>query len=347
MDSTPFFYYFKKTDGFILLLVTCIAIAALIPELFLKLDLNPFDNKYSHKLFKNIFLLNGIHLICPFIFLFFWPPGRTLLVKKWAKQKTGILLSILVIILLSILSTQKLVLNSRMQTMNEKFFIFFWLLVPICHSIRQSWGISFLMTRSLLKTKKNNEYNFAGFIKWEKITMNLYTVAIVFIFIFTKFNDLFFSKAIVYSSIIFSLLITIYLMYKFIDIFKLIKTNKLFFYLRFFLWPFVLFSTAANWAMLLSHGMEYYALLNRNTENSNLKSKIIYLSVIIFIPFVIFFEYIKLEDLFDNTDENPTIISVLLLSLYPFLTISHYALDSIIYRFKDKDVRGSLGDSLY
>ncbi|NQZ01880.1 MAG: hypothetical protein HRT45_14550 [Bdellovibrionales bacterium] len=319
-------HYFSSRDEAVLNAIVIAAIVLFTVEMIFKVRVSPVEAQ-NWNMFKNVVLLNSVHLVFPFLFLGFFAPGKQLVRAKL--QNTGdrrfLLLAFSAIFILAIFTVNKSLLPAGLEPLRYWTVHLFWIIVPMLHSIRQSWGISALMTKATPSAQGLKNY-----ARVEGKMMLLYSVGYVVLFVFNDIAELR-PFQIVPALVCIGFAAMAMLSAWRTQLFR--GTNKLMFMLRLLLWPLFPFSKAIQMFLILSHGYEYIALLKKGFDLQDTKVTTVFALFGIFVFYVVIIEVLRL------TDYASTTWAAILLTSYSFITISHYFIDSLIYRFKDKAVR--------
>ena len=320
-------YFSPKDEWFLNVLITS-GFICLIYEVLTKSSINLIPDTHN-QLITNIFLLNGVHLLGPFLFLGLFSSGQRFLKEKLKtkKQMAILVASVLGILALSLLSESNL--NYEWKGL---FFKIFWLTVPMIHAVRQAWGISMLMTKS---TSLENKTERA--ISFERFAMNIYSLLFIFVMIPKGFPALLpIQPFFVGGTFLLTLVLIIYFYRN-----KYFRDScKLFFMLRLLLWPFFPLSSVVAAILSFSHGYEYIALLKRSYKVDLPRIRLGLFVVIFFWAYVVGVEFFR----FSFKEHNHW--TYIVMGSYTFITISHYLLDGMLYRFKDKVVRDVMSSRL-
>ena len=227
--------YFKYEDELILHGLILLAVLGLSLEVFLQIDITPVEERYW-RMFRNVVLLNSSHLVLPFVFLLFYEPGRQFLSSK-ARQRSYlnfIGLSIALLLTVSFFTNFTWILPAHLDLYRDFLTRIFWLTVPFVHSVRQSWGISILMTRSSLQTPQVRSFS-----RQELTMMNLYSVGFAILFLCNGFPQM---RAYQHWPAALCVGLAGFAMWSASKISSFHHTTKLLFMSRLLLWPLLPFS---------------------------------------------------------------------------------------------------------
>jgi hypothetical protein len=342
---------FRFTGGDRLVLyIPFIAILAVIAEIVFKIatGANPFSflDANLNELFINIFLLNSLHLVFPFMILILLPQGRDFIRIKRVRWSQNWMIGLSVVFFISVLFLVSLQSIKHLNFL-EPFKVFIggsmvwvWYLVPTFHGMRQSAGISQLLGSS--RFDENPKYIYAK--KIDRKLLRFYYCGVMGTFIWQKWGVAY--PHILWIMSAMTLLLGIAIIYNSKIISTLDQSDKYIFSYRFLLWPLQPFSQIVIWSVIFNHGIEYIVLIQHMLKGTSekVRSKKMFVASIFLgmslISFYNIFHYVY--------GENPSWVAEswifsIFMALYPFLTLLHYAIDSVVYRMSDPDVQNSMG----
>ncbi len=344
--------YFEFKGGFRwILFLPIISLVAVIAEISFKtiVGKDPFfdiDQNFN-KFVINVFLLNSLHLIFPFMVLLLLPPGRELFLKKktqWIQRwwigasAVAIVVSLFIV---SLQSIKNLEFISPIKPFLTEAMIWVWYLVPTFHGMRQSAGVSQLLNDP---SRAQNIDQQKAKLK-ERRLLVFYYFAVIGAFVTQRIVSASASQWIWFMSSV-ALALAVAIIFNSRKLCVAGNNDKFIFSFRFLLWPLQPFSQIVFWSVVFNHGIEYVALIAHMLNVTTQKiSRRLYLAS----PIVLGMMMISFYNFFDLFyQEYPAWVDeswmfCIFLAVYPFLTLLHYVVDAVLYRMSDPDVQSTMG----
>lgn len=352
LHSPSFIAHFRFTGIHrVVLYLPFLSLIAVASEILYKIGTgkDPFSSIDAsiNQLFINILLLNSLHLVFPFMILLLLPNGREFVRRKgitWSKNwifGLAAALVVTIILIVSIESKRSLGFLEPIKPFIAESMIWVWFLVPTFHGMRQSAGVSQLIGSP--NFKENEKYIRAR--KRERKLLRFYYLGVMSTFISQKWWATTQPQVIWLMSAV-SMALAIAIIYNAKKTSAAGFEDKYIFSYRFLLWPLQPYSQIVLWSVIFNHGIEYIALIQHMLKSSTSKksTKRTFITAIalgmVFISLYNVFEYIYPE--YPSWVINSWGFSIVL-ALYPFFTLLHYAIDGVAYRMSDPDVQQSIG----
>ncbi len=280
-----------------------------------------------------IILFNQMHIYLPLIFFLVFPEF-----KAWSKTKTVLLLSPSILFVAFFVTVGLVQYIFKIQTF--EFIIFFIYLVRLHHSLFQVYGLHTLYefkNPPQIVTEETKRKNYKPlFYALFFVLVPSYTLKYL-----PSLQPLLLSPAgsfMQHLTVALGLLITTWIVYLTAKEPQASQSNRTLYSVRIYLYALGPISPLAILGFAAHHGVEYLLVFHKmgKTSQKKLKQFYFYTIVFVFLP-LLSLPYLYSKSFFQPFSQNSMgslIIAFLLAS-----EMTHYLIDSQIYKFKDKATR--------
>lgn len=307
---------------------------------FIKIPI--LNDKQLIAILVNFALFNTLHVVLSF-YLIFKMSGT----REWLKRKKSIFgkfhwefgIAFLVFFLISLFGSQ---IGSREpfktnfgNTNSLVFYYIVFILLSTFHGVGQEWGII-----SILNHERGESRNFRVFnkINFEKIVYKVIPVLLTFVGFLIAIkhfknppSNLVTSLATFIGIIFVLIFFTLLLLATFQE--RRIFGPKFLFLLRGLIKPFFFYSPFSILISQANHGVENMCINYRLIKSSGLNIRKIYLPIMALFAI---WTVVSAGRYFDTGLGNNTVF-IVLMSFLTAIDLTHYWLERLIYRFRDKE----------
>lgn len=311
------------------------------------------ENIPAMEFFLNYIFLNRAHVIFTFIFLFFVPEFKELLVEKTKTAKVNPWLCwfgfFLGFFFFFEFLPKKLLEMS--YTNHEYFLVKISRIYGMWHSMAQTMGLGILYNKTIEQTLSPNErivfqnskaVNYERKLVYSSFFFCMAYFVMVFIFPSPWLNAL---------PLISMGLILLNLYFNFVNP-QIKRSNKSFFLLRTLLLPIGMFSNAAFMGFLAIHAVEYFLVFLKIIDNSSIQKEktnllVFNISLLMIAGFILINMGMNpIKSLFYKPSELKLQVLIFIFALGNTMTYLHFYIDGQLFRMKNFENRKYLGPLL-